>query len=150
MGAARQVVCQTVYQLVPPSRRSMPSLRHNGEGCNCGKMGGFQLADRCCALAIYSQSAEIPLTTVTSPAIAAPASTADPLAPAAIAVLRVHPRFAEAMRAAAAGMVAHYEGNRLLNQLMNDRGRVLFGHHAVYLHFSRTPGDAGSGLTVSA
>lgn len=53
------------------------------------------------------------------------------------------------MRAAAAGMVAHYSGNRLLNQLMNDRGRALFTHHAVYLHFSRTPGDAGSGLTVS-
>jgi DNA-binding MarR family transcriptional regulator len=86
---------------------------------------------------------------VTSPALVAPASTADPLAPAAIAALRAHPRFPEAMRDAAAGMVTHYEGNRLLNHLMNDRGRALFTHHAVYLHFSRTPGDAGSGLTVS-
>jgi DNA-binding MarR family transcriptional regulator len=85
---------------------------------------------------------------VTSPALIAPASIADPLAPAAIAALRAHPLFAEAARAAAAGMVAHYEGNRLLNQLMNDRARALFTHHAVYLHFSRTPGDAGSGLTV--
>jgi DNA-binding MarR family transcriptional regulator len=83
------------------------------------------------------------------PELAAPASIADPLAPAAVDALRAHPRFAEAARAAAAGLVAHYEGNRLLNQLMNDRGRVLFTHHAVYLHFSRTPGDAGSGLTVS-
>jgi DNA-binding MarR family transcriptional regulator len=86
---------------------------------------------------------------VTSPASAALASIADPLAPAAIAALRAHPRFAEAARTAAAGLVAHYEGNRLLNHLMNDRGRVLFTHHAVYLHFSRTAGDPGSGLTVS-
>jgi DNA-binding MarR family transcriptional regulator len=86
---------------------------------------------------------------VSLPQLAAPASIVDTLAPAAIAALRAHPRFAEAARAAAAGMVAHYSGNRLLNQLMNDRGRALFTHHAVYLHFSRTPGDAGSGLTVS-
>jgi DNA-binding MarR family transcriptional regulator len=83
------------------------------------------------------------------PELAAAASTADPLAPAAVAALRAHPRFSESMRAAAAGMVAHYSGNRLLNQLMNDRGRALFAHHAVYLHFSRTPGDPGSGLSVS-
>jgi DNA-binding MarR family transcriptional regulator len=86
---------------------------------------------------------------VTSPALIAPASTADVLSPAAVAALRAHPRFSESMRTAAAGMVAHYSGNRLLNQLMNDRGRALFTHHAVYLHFSRTPGDSGSGLTVS-
>ena len=52
------------------------------------------------------------------------------------------------MCAAADGMVAHYSGNRLLNHLMNDRARVVFTHQATYLHFSRTPGDAGSGLTV--
>ena len=112
-------------------------------------MGEFQLAGRCCPLAIYSQFSEIAVDDpVTSPALIAPDGVRS-ARPAAIAALRALPRFAEAARAAAAGMVTHYQGNRLLNQLMNDRGRVLFTHHAVYLHFSRTPGDPGSGLTVS-
>jgi hypothetical protein len=86
---------------------------------------------------------------VISPASATAEPPTDSLSPSAIAALRAHPRFLVAMRAAAAGMVAHYDGNRLLNQLLNDRGRTLFAHAALYLHYSRTPGDAGSGLTVS-
>jgi hypothetical protein len=84
------------------------------------------------------------------PELAAPASTADPLSSAAVAALRAHPRFSESMRESAAGMVAHYSGNRLLNQLMNDRGRALFTHQAVYLHFSRTPGDSRARPAIPA
>jgi DNA-binding MarR family transcriptional regulator len=86
---------------------------------------------------------------VTSPVSAAPAPIAGPVSPAAIVALRAHPCFSDAMRASASWMVNHYDGNRLLNQLMNDRGRVLFTHHALYLHFSAKRGEAGSGLTVS-
>jgi hypothetical protein len=66
-----------------------------------------------------------------------------------MAALRAHPGFPNAMRAWAHGLVTQYDGNRLLNQLLNDRGRGLFTLAALYLHYSRTPGDPGSGLTVS-
>lgn len=46
-------------------------------------------------------------------------------------------------------MVGWYDGNRLLNQLMNDRARALFSHVALALHFSRREDDRTSGLTVS-
>ena len=45
--------------------------------------------------------------------------------------------------------VALYDGNRLLNQLMNDRARTLFSHVALALHFALREDDRGSGLTVS-
>jgi DNA-binding MarR family transcriptional regulator len=86
--------------------------------------------------------------TVTSPESLVRAPIDGPLSPAAIAALRAHPGFADAMRAWAHGLVTQYDGNRLLNQLLNDRGRGLFTLAALYLHYSRTPGDPGSGLTV--
>jgi hypothetical protein len=63
----------------------------------------------------------------------------------AIAALRAHPRFAEAARRCAQGIVDAYSGNRLLNSLLNDRGRVLFGLMTIHLHYytDRT----GTGLT---
>ena len=69
--------------------------------------------------------------------------------PQAIAALRANPRFAEAMRASAAGIVAMHDGkgSHLLNWLMDDRGRLLFGYCALYLHFGRDPADPSSGLT---
>jgi len=65
----------------------------------------------------------------------------------AIAALGAHPRFADAMRASAAGIVAMYQGSRLLNWLMDDRGRLVFGYFAAYLDFTRDPSDPSSGLT---
>jgi hypothetical protein len=70
-----------------------------------------------------------------------------PPTPEAIATLRAHPHFPAAMRASAAGIVALYQGGRLLNWLMDDRGRLLFGYLALYLHFARHPDDPASGLT---
>lgn len=67
--------------------------------------------------------------------------------PSAIAALRAHPGFAAAMRVSAAGLVSMYQGGHLLNWLMDDRGRLMFGYLALYLHATRDPADAASGLT---
>lgn len=67
--------------------------------------------------------------------------------PAAVAALRAQPGFAEAMRTSAKGLVAMYQGGHLLNWLMDDRGRLLFGYIALYLHATRDPADSASGLT---
>jgi hypothetical protein len=63
----------------------------------------------------------------------------------AIAALRNHPRFEEAFAKAVAGLVDFHRGNRVVSQVLNDRGRIVFGVLALYLHFSR---DAG-GFTTS-
>jgi hypothetical protein len=73
----------------------------------------------------------------------------EPSAAVTIESLRSHPRFPHAVRASMRDMVALYDGNRLLNQLMNDRARALFSHVALALHFSMRAGQRGSGLTVS-
>jgi hypothetical protein len=63
--------------------------------------------------------------------------------------VRAHPAFPEAARKLATGFVDLYQGNRLLNTIVNDRGRMLVGYFAVYLHFFGSPGDPTPGLTVS-
>lgn len=65
-----------------------------------------------------------------------------------VAALAAHPRFDEAIRLMAAGTVRLHRGNRLLNALVNDRGRFVISYLAVYLHYF---GDArhGPGLTTS-
>lgn len=63
------------------------------------------------------------------------------------AQLRAHPAFDAAMTASAGALVTLYSGNRLLNRVLNDRGRALFGFFALYLH--AVPEAAGGGLTVS-
>ena len=50
------------------------------------------------------------------------------------------------MRVSAAGLVDRYEGGRLLDWLMDDRGRLVFGYIALHLHFTRTADDPASGL----
>jgi hypothetical protein len=75
------------------------------------------------------------------------ASADDPAPRDAVVALRARPDFAAAMRASANGVVALYEGSRVLNWLMDDRGRVLFGYLALHLHYSRDGADASSGLT---
>jgi hypothetical protein len=66
--------------------------------------------------------------------------------PAAIAALRSHPRFPAAFAAVLRDVVAVHRNNPLLNKVLNDRGRVVFGVFALYLHFARDTG----GLTASA
>jgi hypothetical protein len=68
-----------------------------------------------------------------------------PLSPAARAALIADPRFPAAARRAAARLVDLHEGNRLLNLIVNDRGRMLVSLIALDLHFRRD--EDGIGLT---
>jgi hypothetical protein len=70
------------------------------------------------------------------------------LSPAAVAALCAHPRFAEAMRALLTDNVALYRGNRILNYVGYDRGRLIVGILALYLHVGRRDDGSGSGLTA--
>ncbi len=72
------------------------------------------------------------------------------LGPETVTALCHHPQFARAMRAVLAGHVDLYRGNRILNYVGYDRGRLVVGLLALYLHVSRHPGDPTSGLTAHA
>lgn len=76
-----------------------------------------------------------------------PKAERDFASPEAIAAVRAQEGFGAAIRASAAGLVAMYQGGHLLNWLMDDRGRLLFGYLALYLHATRDPADGSSGLT---
>lgn len=69
--------------------------------------------------------------------------------PEAIAILRADPQFAEAGRAFAIGLTNLYQGNRLLNTLVNDRGRFVMGFAALYMHYFGDPNEPGAQLTAS-
>jgi hypothetical protein len=71
-----------------------------------------------------------------------------PMSADAVARLCAHPRFPEAMRSMVAGSIRLYRGNRVLNHMISDRGRLLIGLFAFYLHASRRPEIPGSGLTA--
>jgi len=90
------------------------------------------------------------LSALSNPKVA-PSHPAPDLLPSADAVarLRAHPRFADAARMMMRNIIDIYQGNRILNQVMNDRGRVVFGALALYLHFSRDPDEAANGLTAA-
>jgi len=61
--------------------------------------------------------------------------------------IRDHPEFPAALRRSVAELVAAHARNRLLNRLISDRGRALFGIYALYLHFHAD--ETGAGLTPS-
>lgn len=71
-----------------------------------------------------------------------------PLSASAIAELRAHPNFPKAIRTLCGGMIALFRGNRLLNILVNDRGRMLIGWLALYLHEGGAPDGRGTGFGV--
>jgi hypothetical protein len=71
---------------------------------------------------------------------------AGPLSPVALARLQSHPRFAEAARTA---MANHVAIKRKRPMVIADFGRLTIGNLALYLHFTRDPDIAQSGLTVS-
>src|SRR5215471_16967927 len=72
------------------------------------------------------------------------------LGPETLSALCRHPQFPRAMRAVLTGHVDLYRGNRILNYVGYDRGRLVVGVLAIYLHVSRRPDDPTSGLTVHA
>jgi hypothetical protein len=65
-----------------------------------------------------------------------------------IARMRSHPRFHDALKALAVDMAGHYQVNRILNRLINDRARLVFGMMALDLHFTGQPsGEKGFMVT---
>jgi DNA-binding MarR family transcriptional regulator len=78
-----------------------------------------------------------------------PSFAANGARPEALAALQAHPRFNAAFRIAITGIVELWQRNRLLNTVMNDRGRLLISLYAVYLHLLSRPDDPHTGLTVS-
>jgi hypothetical protein len=68
---------------------------------------------------------------------------------AEVARLREHPQFVPACRQAVASTLALYDGNRLINLLLGDRGRSAISFFCLYLHALRDSGDARSGLTLT-
>jgi len=80
-----------------------------------------------------------------SPSLFAPGG---PVSAAAIAELRAHPGFPDAIRTLGGGMLALYRGNRLLNMLINDRGRMVIGYLALYLREGGAPDGRGTGFGV--
>ena len=71
-----------------------------------------------------------------------------PLSKAAVAGLCADPRFPQAIRTLTSGILALYRGNRFLNVLINDRGRMVIGYLALYLHDGAAPDGRGSGFGV--
>jgi hypothetical protein len=67
----------------------------------------------------------------------------------AVQAIEAHPRFSAAQRMIAAGSIAYYRGNRVLNLMVTDRARFLIGIFAIHLHHVSRPGDPRSGLTLS-
>ncbi|GGF73732.1 hypothetical protein GCM10007301_36920 [Azorhizobium oxalatiphilum] len=80
-----------------------------------------------------------------SPAPLDPVAAVAAMAPR-IAAMRAHPAFSKAMLSWADNLVGHYDGNRLLNRLLNDRERAMFALMALYLN--ATPDETGAGLTA--
>lgn len=60
--------------------------------------------------------------------------------------LKAHPAFETILDRAADHLVSTYDGNRLLNRVLNDRGRVVFCFLVLYL--DAQSGTDGAGLTV--
>lgn len=71
------------------------------------------------------------------------------LTPQALAAMRAHPRFAEAMRASAERLIALHRRNRLLSWFLSDRPLALIGYLVIYLHLEGRDRDPLSGLTPS-
>jgi hypothetical protein len=71
-----------------------------------------------------------------------------PLSAAAVAELRDDPRLPQAIRTLTSGILALYRGNRFLNTLINDRGRMIIGYLALYLHEGAAPDGRGSGFGI--
>lgn len=81
--------------------------------------------------------------------VAASFGAEESLPDSAISALQSHPHFQQAVRVAISGLIEMYGRNRLLNRVMNDRGRLVGGMIALYLHVCAAPGSKGAGLTAA-
>jgi hypothetical protein len=66
-----------------------------------------------------------------------------------IAAFRAHPDFPRHALALARVFIDQFAGNRFLNLITNDRGRIMVAQTVLYLHYTRDPGDPASGLSSS-
>jgi hypothetical protein len=66
-----------------------------------------------------------------------------------IGALATHANMPKALRTLSRGIVELFVGNRLLNLLVSDRGRVVMGCLALYLDAGHDPRNPLSGLTVN-
>jgi hypothetical protein len=73
----------------------------------------------------------------------------DPFSAEAMAAFRARPEFARYAVNIARTFIDQYVGNRFLNLISNDRGRMQVAHAVMYLHYARDPNDPTSGLTSS-
>jgi hypothetical protein len=67
----------------------------------------------------------------------------------AIAAFRAHPDFPRHALKLARMFIEQFAGNRFLNLIANDRGRIMLAQAVLYLHYTRDPHDPASGLTSS-
>jgi hypothetical protein len=63
--------------------------------------------------------------------------------------LRSHARFPEAIKCVADGLVEIYEGNRILNALLNHRARGQIGYLTLMMHWSKPSPHGPPGITMS-
>jgi len=66
-----------------------------------------------------------------------------------MAAFRARPDFPRHALEIASSFIDQFVGNRFLNLITNDRGRMQVAHAVMYLHYTRDPGDPASGLTSS-
>jgi hypothetical protein len=69
--------------------------------------------------------------------------------PRVIAAFRTHPKFPHHALRLARMFIEQFAGNRFLNLIANDRGRIMFAQAVLYLHYTRDPRDPAGGLTSS-
>lgn len=73
----------------------------------------------------------------------------NPFSPAVMTAFRARPDFPHYVMKLACTFIDQFVGNRFLNLISNDRGRIQVAHAALYLHYTRDRNDPASGLTSS-
>jgi hypothetical protein len=68
----------------------------------------------------------------------------------AVAKLRCHPNFSQAMRQYAAHTLSSFQSNWALNRLMKEQGRYAFLVFVLYLHHARDGANTNSGVTYTS
>jgi hypothetical protein len=66
-----------------------------------------------------------------------------------IAAFRAHADFPRHALTLARMFIDQFAGNRFLNLIANDRGRIMIAQAVLYLHYTRDPHDPASGLSAS-
>src|SRR5690242_19750466 len=76
-------------------------------------------------------------------------AAADPFDAATVAAFRARPDFPRHAIRITQTFIEQFVGNRFLNLITNDRGRMQVAHAVLFPHYNRDPNDPASGLTSS-